>query len=605
MTAAFGRFELPTSGTTWDATISGLGWTPSGYFAVVHNNTTNTPSSSAFIGLGLSDGTRQYAFASESDDNQATSSTERGWVDDAGIAYAVFDDSGSLGLSLELTAVSATAGPIANGWRFDVVEPVSSAGKCVDIWFFDFSVYAGVAVPSTGGLDITAPGFQPGLILFSCNGLRNSDKDSLAVHSIMSIGAAALNTAGTDYDNVSLMAFDQDNSSTTNSGTYVSSTYCCGQFFNDTLSWGASAGSPDASGFTLTSNSSPGDDVVGYLAINLGSQSAWAGVIDSPTSAAADWTVTDPGFEPLGFGVFPNANTTTGAQAGLTFGSYGSDGTREGGRLILSQDNVGTSNTQGLRAELKLYDDSGATLLHDMSSPTLTSTGWQFSAANIAAASGTARKWPAWAIEAASTGGDVTFSATAAAAAGASAPLALDLGLGVTSAGSSGASATLSLDIGVTVTSAGSSGASATLSLDINFSGSAAGVAAAAASLSRDLGLGATAAGSSAATGDIVLAGDVTFSAVAAAVSGASGRLIPGAFRTYEVTLDYPTRELTVTAKGFGVQDPSGSITITFDDTLSEYAFRQCVAAFRRYIHRELMKTRDVSLMPTSGSTKE
>jgi hypothetical protein len=122
---------------------------------------------------------------------------------------------------LELVAVSGTAGPIADGWRFDVVSPASSAGKYVDIIFFDFPCHADVVAPTTSGLDITSPGFEPGLILFSCNGTRNSDKDDNTDHNIVSIGAAALNSDGTDYDNVGLFAFDKWDENTTDSGTYV------------------------------------------------------------------------------------------------------------------------------------------------------------------------------------------------------------------------------------------------------------------------------------------------------------------------------------------------------------------------------------------------
>jgi hypothetical protein len=329
---------------------------------------------------------------------------------------------------------------------------------------------------------------------------------------------------------------------------------------------------------------------VAYIALDTGSQSTWAGIVDSPTSSASDWTVNDPGFEPQLFGLFINENTAIDTnQSGLTWGWYVADSDGRGtSRQLLSEDGVSTSNATNIRSitSLRAYDSSSATLLHDMVDPSFSSNGWEFAAADISTADSTVRKWPAFAVEVeATTGGDVTFAATADGTSGISAAMALDLGLGATADGISGASAALSLGI--------------------SFSGTSAGVAAASASLSRDLGVSATVAGSSGVTGDLSLAGDVTLSGVAAAVSGATGKLVPGAFRTYEVTMNYPTRAITVTAKGFGVLAPSGSITVTFDDSQSEFAFRQAVAAFTRYLHRELMKTRNISLLPTSGSTKE
>ena len=397
--------DLPTVTGTYDVTISGLGWTPKAILVIANSSAGTAIEGHKRLSIGASDGTREWCYATGSEDAVLTSDSTRVFRTDR-VILTIEQVGFGLAYEHQSSALNGSAGPISNGWRFDALE-ADRTGRAI-IFFFGGSgtpAYAASVIPTTGGLDITAPGFKPTIIFMSTAGVPSGSIGQ--IHDIISLGVAAINSGGTDYDNFCNMGSSQDGQSVSNSGHQVRNDACVGQIYNDSVSWHAACGSPDSNGFTLTSNATPGDDLVGYLALDTGSLGTYAAIVDSPTSTASDWTVSGPGFQPQIGCVFTNFNDAVNAtDVGTDMGCWAFDTSRERWLSGYSIDDQSSMVEKvNYDTSLKKYSsDNVSTLSHDMSSPVFNSNGWTVTAANISSADSTARKWIVWAIEEVSSG---------------------------------------------------------------------------------------------------------------------------------------------------------------------------------------------------------
>ena len=387
------------NGATIDLTSSGFG-TPVAALVIVGNGTVNgTRQDDAALSVGATDGTRQWASGLFSLTGQSTTSTRRVFRADsvAAISTAGADP---------LVRVSFNAW-ITDGVRL-TVDTTTSLSRIIKVVLFSgVSAYCDDVDLGTGtsAINVTSPGFLSDLVLFG--NASDTDGTSSSTRVLNSFGAAWYN-GGTEV-NRCWTQHSHTGQSTQRVNGELSEQYVAEQRLDSGLSWGLTCDNFDSSGFDLTPSANSFNDHVGYLAIGLtGSDLAWLGTIDTPTSAASDWAVTSPGHQPQlvlgGHSTHTAVDTPAQSAAAGAVGVFGFTDSAEFSVGASIEDNQGTTDNSSLTDAKGFHfdDDAGATDFQ-MDSPTLNANGWTFAAADIDVVDGTGRK--GWAMSIGSVAG--------------------------------------------------------------------------------------------------------------------------------------------------------------------------------------------------------
>ena len=291
---------------------------------------------------------------------------------------------------------------IANGVRINWLNAPSSAWLLTVVLFAgtDLSAHAGYAgLGNTVDLttDITAPGFEPDIVLTA--GQRTAI-DSGNAHWWPSIGIVHNDDGITQHSYGNLF---YDNVATSSQlARYTESYGILEVAAGANLDWGGEFGTFDANGFSVTTRiNGANNSTMFYLALNFNSAvDAWVGTHTTPTSTGND-SETNPGFKPQiviqGLSLVEAVDTgysdnRTGA---LGFSVFDAD--HEYTTIGSSEDAVATTNTQSLADDRAIVvpDDDG-TLDIEATFVSFDANGWTVNYSNAPA---TAKLFWALAIE--------------------------------------------------------------------------------------------------------------------------------------------------------------------------------------------------------------
>jgi len=385
------RVESRTGSGTQDITIEGFGTPKAAIFICTFAHAAANPRDSIFFSVGMTDGTEQICNTIYAECDKATTNTSRiSFTDRVADVYQ-----GSYDCAFDSF--------IEDGVRVDWTGN-PTVGYYITVILFggdDLSADVHECAPATGGTNITAPGFEPDLLIVV--GVANPIPAS-GTHAILSLG---LVSGGVSPVNRAVMFESEDDVAATEINVSVREDACCGQIHADAVTWKASAGTFDADGYTMTSDNDVSGDEVAVLALNFGGAvDCWVGTMDTPTSTGDD-AQTGPSFTPQFVLLLANLMTAVGTVGTGSVGTIGTccfDDTRESCDAASDEDGADTTDNQGLSADsaASVPSDDGSSLFAG-TFKSFDANGWTI---NFSATDGTARKWPAMAIEAEGAGGD-------------------------------------------------------------------------------------------------------------------------------------------------------------------------------------------------------
>ncbi|MHA2062837.1 MAG: hypothetical protein ACXABY_00410 [Candidatus Thorarchaeota archaeon] len=371
------RSTTPASATTKSFTSSGFG-TPEAVIAYSEDSTEGLNCS-----YGFTDGTTDWCATWNCEDAQSKSDTVGGLE-----SAIVFHRQPGLTNKSDIIGVFSQ-------WVTDGIEiDFTTANLVADITLVligdttDVTAYVGAIDlgSDTSDVDVTAPGFQPDLVL-TLGHISNTSIPSTVIDCKSCLGAAD----GTDSRCTAL--YEPNGLSTTDVRTHVSHMY---SGINYTAPSQVSLKDFDSSGFTVDKNGGNGSSKnIPYMALAFSGVSVKVGGYVSAASTGSD-EFSGVGFKPQFIQIFGSPSSGYGAwQTASPWceGSsiYSADGTTEGGMYGASDDNVGTTNTRsgsvaGFRNEhggstrcaatLTSFDSDGWTMNYSVAQATTVNTYW-------------------------------------------------------------------------------------------------------------------------------------------------------------------------------------------------------------------------------------
>ena len=388
------RVALNTTTGTQDITISGIG-TPKAAMVILQNaSTDDTNTANATACIGFTDGTRGVHSWINSRNGVSSSSTRRRTGDNSwGFSY---DPSGFVVTDFDFQSW------ITDGVRINITSANGDDCFATFVFFYGsdvLNVYCDLVQLTSTSLNVTAPNFEPDLVIVAGNG--DASQDTRTVHAIQSYGFAINDVSET---NAGLFYYDENSQTTMDNGQYVSNTACAGQYFNGTLSYQTSVDTFDSQGFTFTSTAATGNDYVIYLAVEFDALDLSLTVEDSPASTGS-YSIT-AGFTPQ-FSMLL-ASRTTAVNTGDTTNAgqltlYTVDGTNDYSAVYSSEDAVSTSDTVTRSSSGKVVTLDNTSAVENEG--TFTSFGASGPTFNFTSVGASQHKWVHLSIEEASAGG--------------------------------------------------------------------------------------------------------------------------------------------------------------------------------------------------------
>jgi hypothetical protein len=260
------------------------------------------------------------------------------------------------------------------------------------------------ATPGTidTGTDVTAPAFQPDLVIVGTTGAASNDTNSASAN--FSIGFAT-RAGANPHPQYSDVWRDTSGVTTTSVGTLLN-TDMVGR--DDTP--GATAQEIelqdfDANGFTAMSRTLVGAETFGYIAIKVSGIGVKVQAVDSPT-ATGSANISSIGFTPQWGMLVQSASITNDTQMtdgnAEVFGMSMFDATTQACLGVSSDDAVGTTNVDTIfnTTPVCLRKDAGT-----FYAATFSSFGSGTATFNYGTANGTTRKWAGLFIEAGAVAG--------------------------------------------------------------------------------------------------------------------------------------------------------------------------------------------------------
>lgn len=282
----------PTVTGNFDVTVSGFG-TPKGVLVYgCYSNTVHAISS-----IGAADGSSQWCIGTDAEDNLGTTDTHRiGRTDEIAI---------QLNLAANTACEYNFVQFINDGVRLNVGKTDGSARRLIVILLGgpELSVKVGTANLTNASTTTVTPGFQTNALVLS--NLHQAFGATIYDTRVQHVGFAS-------YDGTTIRQCCANFGSVDASATGDPS----GTVDDDKIlaasgaTWTVSLANITSTQFDLTVNG--GADLsthqVGYLALNVGSGKAWAGVLDSPVNSGSK-VYTEPGFKPTLGLMMPNMIT--------------------------------------------------------------------------------------------------------------------------------------------------------------------------------------------------------------------------------------------------------------------------------------------------------
>ena len=389
-----GVIDCTTTGNSLTLTSSGFG-TPTAAIVFISNaNTTNNPQTNEAISVGFWTAANSVCSGVFSQNAAADSNTGR--QQKSGFVGNILGQ-GATGVVVANVDFTATTSGVTDGLKIVVGTTVSGVSRYVTVILFNSAnVYAGEINLGTGtsAIDVTAPGFKPDIVFTSTVGVGDA---TINTNAILAFGAA--HNSSTDTVTQCFVNFwDEDAQTVTDAGGYTSDTQVAGQFFNESLAWGASLSAFDASGFSITPSANAASDSVAYLAIKLADpDDAYVGVLTTPTSTGTAAT-TGTGFTPESV-MFASSKVPTGSSSvtgGVLAIGVADDPANEHALFTWASDNLADSVAKSEYSATALHiPDSTGSDLAVASLSSFDADGWTL---NYTTAPATARKFLAIAI---------------------------------------------------------------------------------------------------------------------------------------------------------------------------------------------------------------
>ena len=317
---ATGRFTLRTG--TGTQAITGVGFQPKAYVLFYTKNASDDANSgdSALLSIGMTDGTTQFAMASGAEDNLGSSDVGRRGF--SGAVLATHDGQGAQ----EVEGKAAHSSLDSDGFTINVTTafatPASPLVHYIAFGGDDLSADVGtVDLNNTqnNSEDVTAPGFEPDVVLTSYIGVfqdvtDDADNDD---HSF-SLGWAVNPDRQASNNQYSMMVASQDGQGTTQTKSRFDSNYAGTSYRDNAIDAGFEIGSFDADGFSVTTRltGAATNEIMGYLALKLGSDPEVYTVARTARTSTGDDVESGAGFEPIfllgiGGGEVTSADTNT------------------------------------------------------------------------------------------------------------------------------------------------------------------------------------------------------------------------------------------------------------------------------------------------------
>lgn len=333
-----------TSGTQ-DFTATGFG-TPVGVMCVATVNTTlGTAVDHAQFSVGFTDGTRNVSIYQRSQDAQTTTVTRRRG-NTADVLHIV-DHTNTVVMRVQFSAW------ITDGVRLNYSVAPASAYRVACTLFGGSEVaqaYADTAATPgviDTGTDVTAPGFQPDVVLVL--NLDSQAFNDISTNNIgMSVGFATRNAGGNPHPQMNLSWIDINGVTTTNVQGRTSNAFA-GRVGNGGTQ--IELQDFDSSGFTAMTRTVAAATTFGYLALRLNGVSAKVLSFDSPTANGND-AITGVGFRPTGaiisYGSALAVNTTYADGDAEAWGLGMFTATTRWCMSVFSDDAVTTTDSQSV-----------------------------------------------------------------------------------------------------------------------------------------------------------------------------------------------------------------------------------------------------------------
>lgn len=405
---AFGDVDASAVSATENLTSSGFGTVDAAVFVTTTAGPGNNPSDAGALSVGFWDGTSAVSWGILSLNNISSSMlASRGSHIDSAIALP--------NPNIEDSVIEATVSGTTDGVVITTSVDNTSSDKRIAALLLGGLTNAKAFAYQLGtgtSYDITSIGFKPDVVFIGTVGFPTSGSIKERAEAIFSFGVVHNNSSDTVTQGL-IAVTDKNGVGTTVSSSYADHQYCAMQLFDDAVSWKASAGSFDSSGFTLTTTASPGSDQVFILALQLADPDDFAIVFDDmPTSSGSD-SVTGLAFEPDAIGLLisqatANQTVTAGLAAMVGF----ADASVETSLYAHSEDNQGTSDAHSGYSASNVIDfksQSGAAA-GTASLTSLNSDGWTL---NYSTGGSAARKIVAFAVGN-SVGGGTNYDETVA-----------------------------------------------------------------------------------------------------------------------------------------------------------------------------------------------
>lgn len=392
---------LPTSGTTYDFTASGLGSNVKGgvFFAVRASALEEPATVQAAMGIGMTDGTRDRCVAVQSRHAQTTQDTYRIARNDR--CMHLIANTGAINGSLSFNSF------ITDGVRFNVSDAFAAAYYMVGIMFAGTDVSFYVADSSTNALQngvttITAPGFQPTDVFVGSTFTSFGTSTTASADARLGFGVASDTGSGvtnlsqnwgyTDGTAGAAEVFAEDRSNR------------CFQLLNNSGASGSAQITTISSvGFSITTRDAAGSQVFMYGALKLPSHlSRLLEIVDTKTSTG-DQKYQNSVFRPQAYLVMASALTTvdthtTNDDASTYLVGAGSGTSTAHGCVAMScDDGATTSDCEELASNtFALVHDATGADLYEITLDGFTSSGLDL---NFGVANGTARKVILWTVQ--------------------------------------------------------------------------------------------------------------------------------------------------------------------------------------------------------------
>jgi len=334
--------------------ITGVGFQPKAYILFyTKNDTLDTDSNGrgSILSIGMTDGTRQFCMASGSEDNQGTSDVGRRGFSDR--VLATHEAHQSQYVEGEASHVSMDA----DGFTINITTPFTApANPIVSYIAFggdDLLVDADtvdLAYSQDTSVDVTAPGFEPDVIITSYIGqFLNIDGDPNNDDHSFSLGWALNPARQASNNQYSMMVAGRDSQDTALTHSRFDDTRAGISHRDGVNDAGYEIGNFDSGGFSVTTRlkDAPNDYFMGYLALKLGSDPNVYSTARTTRASTGDDVENSAGFEPIfllsiGSAAVISANTNTvGGSMAIGF----SDGTDTSAIMQHDENAADPSNT--------------------------------------------------------------------------------------------------------------------------------------------------------------------------------------------------------------------------------------------------------------------